>query len=168
MTTTPIPLPNALLRRRALLAAGLIFALWASWKVGDDDTAPKSLSTQTSLRGAKVKTPGPAQTFDLQWPERPQQQETVVDLFAPPPPLPAAAPPSIPAPPVLGLKYMGRLDDGGNSHAYLADAQNRVFTAKAGEDVADGWRLSAIDSKKLMFRHMATGHEQTISTGAIQ
>lgn len=174
MTLTITPAINPVLRRRLLLLAGLIFALWASWQVSHDETALDTVSERTAPLQRRVvsKAPPVAPAYQLDWPARADQRQPVTDLFNLPQP-PALAGPaagSLAAPPVplLKLKYVGRLDGSDNNHVFLADAQDRVISTKVGETVADGWQLLTMDSKQLIFRHTASGHEQTILTGAFQ
>lgn len=68
----------------------------------------------------------------------------------------------------MPVKYVGQLVGSDNAYVFLADAQDRVISAKVGETVTDGWQLTGMDSKQLVFCHIATGFEQTILTGAIQ
>lgn len=167
LTMTPI------LRRRLLILVGLVFTLWATWKVSAEDTTDTTVSERIAPAPRRVgsKAPPVAPTLALDWPTRADQRQPVADLFslAPAPVAPnSAALPAGPPVPVLTLKYVGRLDGGDNNHAFLADAQDQVITVKVGQTVADGWQLTAMDSKQLVLRHIASGHEQTMLIGTPQ
>jgi hypothetical protein len=63
---------------------------------------------------------------------------------------------------------MGQLDGGDNNHVFLTDAKDIVITAKVGQTVADEWQLETMDSTHLVFRHIASGHKQTMLIGTTQ
>ena len=163
---------SPILRRRLLLAAGLVFALWATWQVSHEEAPDATVAARTApaQRRAATQAPGAAPVFTLDWPARGDTHQSVVDLFSPPAPvpLPAAAANAAAVTPVLTLKYIGRLDGADRNHVFLADAQDRLISAKVGDTVAEGWRLTAVNANQLVFSHTATGHEQTLLTGAIQ
>ena len=166
MTMTPI------LRRRLLLSVGLIFALWASWKVGHEEVAETPVAARTAApsRRAGSKPPVVAPVLSLDWPARVDQRQPVTDLFnlpssAPTPPAVVLVAPPLPE---LKLKYIGRLEGSDNKHVFLADALDQVTTAAVGQTVADGWQLAAMDSQKLVFQYTATGHKQTMLIGTSQ
>ena len=174
MNTAQASVFNPALNRRVLLLAGLAFALWASWKVSTDDAvdatvAPRTAATQ--LRVAKPTAASPASALD--WPVREAQQRPVADLFSLPlPPSTASATPIAPVAtplPVLTVKYVGRIEGDDNQQVFLTDSKDKnkdkVMSVKVGQAVADGWQLAAMDSKQLVFRHIATGHEQTMPIG---
>lgn len=173
MTPTMTPAINSTLRRRLLLLAGLIFALWASWKVSNDETPQKAASERTApwQHRATSKAPPVVPSLPLDWPTRVDQTQPVADLFRLAPPPTTGLPTGLlatPAMPVLNLKYVGRLDGSDNSHVFLADSKDQVITAQVGQAVTDGWQLAAMDSKQLVFRHTATGQEQTMLIGTVQ
>ncbi len=168
---------NPVLLRRLLLSAVLIFSIWATWEVSTDTSVDKSAAehsvpvrrTQTKPAGTvAVATP----TLGGSWPLRGDQGEDIVDLFsipAPPPLIGASgALGAAPILPVLKLKYVGRLLGNGNDRVFLSDAQDRVITTRVGEDVGDGWRLAVMEPRQLVFRHAASGQEQTMQIGAFQ
>ena len=78
-----------------------------------------------------------------------------------------AAPQTAPLP-VLRLKYVGRLSGADNDSVFLADAQDKVIQAKVGQPLPDGWQLKTVEAKQLIFRHEASGQEQTMTIGALQ
>lgn len=173
MTGTMHLTVQPVLRRRLLILAGLAFALWGSWKVSVEEVPQKLVAERAapSRRPASSKPVAVAPSLPLEWPERESVRRAVDDLFSLPPPLPMGPPvPLRPtsAVPALKLKYVGRLDRGDNGHVFLADAQDRVISAKVGEPLADGWQLSAADAKQLVFRHTASGQEQTMQIGTVQ
>lgn len=161
------------LRRRLLLGAGLLSTLWAAWQVSSEpgssmatvERAARSVRSRPAKPGAVV-----APVLTLQWPERAERYAPVTDLFSPPP-LPALAAvltplaPVEPPLPVLKAKYVGRLDDGDNKQVFLSEEKDRVIAVKVGQNLADGWQLTAMDTKQLVFRHLTTGHEQTLPIG---
>jgi hypothetical protein len=164
---------SPVMRRRALLVAGLLFTLWATWQVSSEPgsgTATVERTAPTPRSSSTAKPTAAAPVLTLQWPERDERYATVTDLFSPPPPPVIAAGslpvvPVVPPLPVLKVKYMGRLEDGDNRQVFLSEDKDRVIAAKVGQNVADGWQLTAMDAKQLVFRHLATGHEQTMPIG---
>ena len=163
---------SPILRRRLLLAAGLVFALWSTWQVSQEDASDVAVPARTAPVQRRVanQAPGAAPVFTLDWPARVDAHQSVIDLFNPPAPVPTpAATANVAAvTPVLALKYVGRLDGTDHNHVFLADAQDRLITAKVGDAVAQGWRLTAANANQLVFSHTPTGQEQTLVTGAIQ
>ena len=163
---------SPILRRRLLLAAGLAFALWATWQVSQEEASDATVAARSApvQRRAANQAPGVAGVFTLDWPARVDAHPSVIDLFRPPAPVPPpkAATNVAAVTPVLALKYVGRLDGADHNHVFLADAQDRLITAKVGDAVTDGWRLTTANANQLVLRHTATGQEQTIVTGAIQ
>ncbi|MEI8324522.1 MAG: hypothetical protein WCH44_04005 [Betaproteobacteria bacterium] len=168
---------NSVLRRRLLLAAALIFAVWASWEVSIDNTAQKTGSPRSAppRRSQGIPaTPAAATiepTLSGKWPLQADPHERVVDLFSIPAPLPLAGAFGAGAAagvPVLKLTYVGRLLGNSNDRVFLSDAQDRVISTQVGDSVGDGWKLTAMESKQLVFRHAATGQEQTMQIGAFQ
>ena len=162
------------LRRRLLLLAGLLFTLWASWKVGSGDGTDQSATVEPAP--VQRRLPGPASAaapaLPLAWPQQPDPRRPVADLFSLPlPPAPISqtvtAVPSPPLP-VFRLKYMGRLDGIGAGSVFLTDATDRVISVKVGQAVGDDWVFAAMDARQLVFRHGPTGQEQKISIGALQ
>lgn len=161
---------NPISRRRLLLWAGLLFTLWATWQVSQDEPAPKVVA-ERNARHAPAKPAAPVSKLPLIWPVRTDTQAPVTDLFSPAPPAVPVAPPVAPvapAKPVFKLKYIGHLLAGDNSHAFLADEQDRVITAKVGQAVGDEWQLTAMTDKQLVFRHTPTGQENTLQIGTLQ
>ncbi len=168
------------LRRRLLLLAGLVFTLWASWRVGTDESADKPTAELATPTQKRIVTRAPLAISDLNldWPSRPDPGKPVADLFSVPlPPVVATqtaiAAVSPPAPPtqtvhVLKLKYMGRLDGIDGSFVFLTDTTGRVISTRVGQTVADEWLFAGMDAQQLVFRHVPTGQEQTISIGATQ
>lgn len=178
MTTAAIFTLSPTLRRRVLILAGLVFTLWATWKVSTEDatdatvserSAPAQRRTGGKPSSANTSTTAPA--LALEWPMRTEQRQPVADLFSLAPPPAIAAPPvavlAPPAAPAFKLKYVGRLDGSDNQHVFLADDKDKVIQAKVGQDLADGWQLASMNSKLLVFRHIATGQEQTMSIGTL-
>ncbi len=169
MNTSQARVLNPALRRRVLLLAGLAFVLWASWKVSTDDAVDATVAQRDApAQRRMVNTPfavAPASALD--WPVREAQQRPVADLFSLPPSTTSTLPiaPVATPLPVLTVKYVGRIDADDNKQAFLADSKDRVTSVKVGQAVADGWQLAAMDSKQLVFRHIATGHEQTMPIG---
>jgi hypothetical protein len=173
MTGTMDLTVQPVLRRRLLILAGLAFALWASWKVSVEEVPQKIVAERIapSRKPASNKPVAVAPSLPLEWPERESVRRAVDDLFSLAPPLPVGPPAplqSSPTVPALKLKYVGRLDRGDNGHVFLTDAQDRVISTKVGEPLADGWQLSAADAKHLVFRHIASGQEQTMQIGTVQ
>ena len=163
--------PN--LGRRLLILTGLIFALWTSWKVSSDEASPKLASERAApaprRTGSKAQPAVPP--LPLEWPKRVDQRQPVADMFDLPVP-PAMGPPvavqATSTVPPLKLKYIGRLDGGDHADVFLTDAKDQVMLVKVGEDIADGWKLTAMDTKQLVFRHKASGQEQTMQIGTLQ
>ncbi len=170
MTLTLAPL----LRRRLLLAAGLLLTVWLSWKVGTDDGVDKLVAARpaTTQRQARQAAPPVQSDFNLTWPSRAEPDKAVSDVFElPPPPARAVSMPQTPAVPVvppLKLKYMGRLDGADSSHVFLADDKDKVILPAVGQQLADGWRLESMDSKRIVFRHSTSNQEQTMMIEAVQ
>ena len=165
---------SSALLRKVLLLAGLAFALWATWKVSSDEPADKPVAERaepTQRRGA-AKPAAALAAPKLDWPARGEHPQPIADLFDQPvQPRSAASAPAAPvaAPvPVLRLKYMGRLSGADNDSVFLADAQDKVIQAKVGQPLPDGWQLTAVEPKQLVFRHEASGQEQTMTIGALQ
>ena len=165
-----------LLRRRLLIVAGLIFTLWATWQVSQDEAAPTVVAgpAVSNRRAANSKPLPPVPTLALVWPARADPHPPIADLFSlAPPVLPvvaaqAPAPPSQPAAPAFNLKYVGSLDQGDNNQAFLADAKDQIVVVKIGQTVDNFWQLTAINAQQLVFRHTATGQEHTLQIGTLQ
>ena len=162
----------ALLRRRIFLLAGLAFALWATWRVSSDEIADKPAAERAEPTQRRSATkPTPAAVAKLEWPARAEHPQAIADLFdqpVNPRSAASAAPVPVPAPiPVLKLKYMGRLAGTDNDSVFLADAQDKVIQAKLGQALVDGWQLTVVEPKQLVFRHAASGQEQTMTIGAL-
>lgn len=172
MTTVPTFSLNPVRSRRLLILAALGFTLWACWKVSKDDVPSIAVSKNTNLTQRRVgsKELAAAPSFALNWFNRSDPKSTVVDLFTlvPPPPLAPASvsQQALPPAPVLALKYIGQLDGSDTQHVFLTDGKEQVIAVKVGQSVADGWQLTAMNSKQLVFRHTATGHEQTMLIGS--
>jgi hypothetical protein len=127
------------------------------------------VSTRRAASKPSVAASAPALT--LNWPMRSDQQSPVVDLFGQAPPnvpTKTVVAPAVTLAPVFNLTYVGRLDDRDNSHAFLADAQERIIVAKVGQAVDNDWQLTAMDAKQLVFRHTVTGKEHTMQIGTLQ
>ena len=177
MTTTATLTISPTLRRRVLILAGLVFTLWATWKVSTEDATDTTVSERTAPAQRRTGSKSPANTpatgsaLALEWPMRTEQRQPVADLFSLAPQPVTAAPPvaalAPPAAPAFKLKYVGRLDGSDNKHVFLADDKDRVIQAKVGQDLADGWQLASMNSKLLVFRHIATGQEQTMPIGTL-
>jgi hypothetical protein len=161
-----------ILRRRLLLLTAVIFTLWASWKVGNDDSVEKTVveSAIPSRYRSSSKTITAAPALTLNWGARAEKSLPVADIFSlvPPVALPSSAVVAPPPAPELKLKFMGQLDGGDNNHVFLTDAKDIVITAKVGQTVADEWQLETMDSTHLVFRHIASGHKQTMLIGTTQ
>jgi hypothetical protein len=161
---------NPDVRRRLLLLAGLILTLWATWQVGQDAPAPTAV-TERTVRRAPAKPAAPTPELPLMWPVRAESQPSITDVFTPIPPAAVALPtvaPVGPPKPVFKLKYIGHLLTAGENHAFLADEQDRVTTAKVGQAVGDDWQLTTMTDKQLVFRHTPTGQENTLQIGTLQ
>lgn len=164
---------NPGMRRRLLMLALLAFTLWASWKVSTDEAPPTVVAERVGPAQRRTNTkaaPAPA-ALPLEWHRRAESDQPVTDLFGVPPPLPVGPPVALqtaPNLPTLKLKYVGRLDGSDNAHVFLTDAQDRVISAKLGDTLPEGWILAAMDSKQLVFRHTASGQEQTMQIGTPQ
>ena len=161
------------LRRRLLLLAGLLFTLWASWKVGSGDGSDKPATVQPAAAQRRMAGPASAAApaLPLAWPQPADTRRPVADLFSLPlPPAPKAqtvtAAPSPPSP-VFRLKYMGRLDGIGGGSVFLTDATDRVISVKVGQTVGDDGVFAEMDARQLVFRHGPTGQEPKISIGAL-
>ena len=164
-------------RRRILLVAGLVLTLWATWQVSTDSTtAPTGVAENTArVKQRSNKTTAAAEVATLQWPQRNSEETPVKDLFnqAPAaglaktsiPVLPVLAPPAPAA--QLTVRYIGRITDSDARYVFLADAQNQLVSAAAGQTVIDGWQLTSVTDQQLQFRHLATGQEQTLSIGTL-
>lgn len=160
------------LRRRLFILAGLVFTLWAAWQVSKDEAPVQTVpaSRDTTQRHSSLKTPPAAPVLSLVWPVRGDLHEPVADLFTLTP-APVLAPSVVAGSPAvlpLNLKYIGRLDGSDNSHVFLTDSKDQVISAQVGQAVADDWKLTAMDAKQLVFRHTATGQEQTMLIGTVQ
>ncbi len=173
MSAAPITTVSTV-RRRLVLTAGLTFALWAAWQVSQDEPAANvQLVEQRSptTRRVPAKPLAAASVPALVWPTQGSQVVSMGDLFSPvvvPVTKPPAPPPVAPPGPVFTYKYVGRLDDGVNSHAFLSSAQDQMVVVKAGQPVDSEWQLSTIGSQQLVFRHIATGQEHTLQIGTLQ
>ncbi len=167
-------LKKTTLRRRLTLMVGLGLTLWAAWQVSQDEpVAAVKLVEQRSpvARRVPVKPLVAASVPALVWPVQGSQTVSIVDLFSPvvvPVAKAPPAPPATPAGPVFSYQYIGRLDDGANSHAFLSGAQDQMVVVKAGQPVDSQWQLSSIGSQQLVFRHIATGQEHTLQIGTSQ
>jgi hypothetical protein len=163
---------NPVLRRRLMLFGGLLITLWVTWQVSQNAPEPNTVTARTPRRLANHPVVAVA-TPPLIWPTRSDAQAPIVDLFSLSPPMvpvKSAAPASvaIPAVPVFSFKFVGRLDGSDNSFIFLADAQDRVVSVKAGQPVDNDWQLSAVEAKQLVFRHIATGQQHILQIGALQ
>lgn len=161
---------NSVQRRRLLLAAGLLFTLWATWQVSQDAPAPQPVAASAARR-VPAKAAAPSSAPALLWPERAPAQGPITDLFGPAAPVVVAAAssaaPAAPPKPVFKFKYIGHLLAGDNSHAFLADEQDHVSTVKVGQTVGDEWQLSAMTDQQLVFRHSPDGQEHTLQIGTV-
>ena len=164
-------------RRRILLLAVLVLTLWATWQVSTDPADPAGLAESTSR--AKPRSSKPvvsAEVSSLEWPQRTSEEQPVKDLFGAatqpsavnPAVLPAAtlsAPPAPQAP--FTVRYIGQVEDSGVSQVFLTDPQNQLHSALAGKTLIDGWQLLSMTPQELLFRHLATGQEQTLTIGTL-
>ncbi len=161
---------NNSLLRRSLLVVGLTFALWASWRMSEEDTVVSTgrVRDTTMQRPMQRDSPGVVPNSRLEWPLRESQNGPVSDLFSRrtrvfvTPQTVSSAAPVLP----LMLKYVGRLEGQTTSHFFLADPQNRVISVEMGQMVSDEWQLSSMGFGRIVFRHKATGQEQPMMIGA--
>ena len=171
MSSATAPAGNANLRRRLLILGLLALTLWATWKLSSDDPPATVTGRAAPLAKRSVsKTALVPVALPLEWPRRADSGQPVTDLFGVPPPLPVGPPAALqaaPTVPTFRLKYVGRLDRSDNAHVFLIDAQDQVISVKLGEALPDGWLLKAVDSKQLVFRHAASGQEQTMQIGTL-
>jgi hypothetical protein len=160
---------NLIPRRRLFLLAGLVFTFWAAWQVSQDEPVTKLVSERTVQR-APAKPAASEPALPLLWPARSDAPLLMNDLFSPPPPVMTATvvAPQGPVTPVFGLKYIGQLTNGDQSHVFLADDQDRVTTAKVGQTLDNEWLLKAMTASELVFRHAATGQERSLQIGTLQ
>ena len=170
------------LRQRIALAAALALTLWATWYVGEEEeSAPTVAHTErASRRSVPLKSDAPSKggapvgngQRELAWPERPLAETPIVDVFAPPPPPASLKPPPAvavkPTAPLLSVVYLGRFAGEGVARAFLADASGAVSVLAAGDSLPGGWRLAAIESQRLVFRHAEFNQEQLVPTREFQ
>lgn len=172
-------LSDPIIRRRLAILAGLVFALWASWKVGDDSnqTGDNIVPPTNFQQRVQQKPPPSVSATELAWPARQGQAQPVSDLFSVPPPPAVYSRPDLPPEPVvaiplpvLAVKYVGRLVTLKGTHVFLANANanDQVMTVGVGQTVQEGWKLESMDTHQLLFRHTASGQEQTMPIGAAQ
>jgi hypothetical protein len=158
--------------RKRLLVATLVFTLWGIWEVSREVpvTAVVAERTERTTRRPPAK-PVVLPALPLVWPSPPVVPPVVTDLFSPPPP-PAAArsasAPRVAALPTFVYKYVGHLHTGDARYIFLADAQDRVTTAKVGQAVDNDWLLKAETPTELTFRHVSTGQQQILQIGTNQ
>lgn len=159
----------SLIRKRLILAGGLLLTLWASWHVSKEPPKPKFVAERVVKR-LPSKSPAPALVFSLEWPLREDTHPPIADVFNPPAPSIATVvpmPQALPVP-IFNYQYIGHLNNGANSFAFLTDAQNRVISVKPGEPVDDHWQFITISSTQLVFRHTSTKIEHTMQIGSLQ
>jgi len=161
-------------RRKAYIFVALLLSVWASWYVSQEPVPEPSLlnerSTSRQAARASAKAPVAPVPASLEWPQRSAQGHAIVDIFSLPQLAvvkPTAYAESAPLPPpVFKYKYIGRLEGSYNNSIFLSDDPSRVITAKAGQNLNDGWQLMSVDGQKLIFRHQPTGNENTMTIGS--
>jgi hypothetical protein len=80
-------------------------------------------------------------------------------VIAPPRPaasIPEPLPPPVVSMPTLPYQYLGRMDQDGVEYFYLGKG-DEVVVARAGDTLAEGYRLTSASSTRLEFEHLTSG-----------
>jgi hypothetical protein len=134
------------------------------------DDAPAWPTTRPAApqpAGRPAVPPAPPLARMPAWPSPPPA--ALAAWTAPPPPLPprASEPSAASAPrpraPAFPYRWIGRLDDGAQAHALLADA-TRSFGVRAGDNVGTQWRVERVGHGGIVVTWLPEG--QTVNVGA--
>lgn len=159
--------------RTALLACGLAATLAAAGLVGGEErSAPvEPVNARVSSR---TEPPQPAltpQALDLEKLARPRSAKAAAEMFGahswtPAPPPPEARPTAPPAPPPLPFAFFGRMTEGRETTVFLA-RNDEVFTARAGDTIAEDWRVEEIGEAAIVLTYVPLSARQVLDIGAI-
>ena len=160
------------------VATGPVEPRTASAKRATSATGTTSTTSTTSTKAAKTPSALPDRsTWPLVWSASAASAASsasaafdvsIIDIFSvtPPPPAPRQLAPAAPVVivPVFAFRYIGRLDDGDNHHAFLADASDTVTVVRQGQTLAGDWTLIAMNATQLVFQH-PSGQQHTLPIG---
>lgn len=187
MSTAQKSIIESLDRRNALLIFALLMVIWASWKVSQQDDqlsnlAPSRPVSLTRGKGSDSSEAAQLSVPNLEWPDRGQSQRAIPDVFEPvhelalmgtlsagisraPPRTVYAVDTSEKSQTVFDYKYMGQVSSTNGNNIFLTDGKDALIQAKVGQDLGDGWGLSAVEGSKLIFRNSQSGQEKVIEIG---
>lgn len=179
-------------RRQMFLGAAFAATLAATIYFWVDDSARAAAELVEPVEATNVVRPAPAQAAmptatAVQPPRTRQLTEVAKDIFAvqhkepepqkavpppavvtpPPPPVPvvtAPAPPPQPVAPPLPFGYIGKLGDEGQYTVFLS-LRGRNYAVKAGDVVAQTYRVEDINPPTLTFMYLPMNIKQTMQIG---
>lgn len=143
--------------RRGMLAVILAITLLAAWWPVDDDPLIRSGPRKQASGERKQSGPMPAATGA----SGAAQVDASVgtpgpDLFPAQswaPPLPPPAPPAKPQAPPLPFAFGGRYVESGKIAVFLKEG-DRIHTARAGDTIAENYRIESIEKQAVNIRYL--------------
>ncbi len=166
---------NSVPRRRLIFGGALLATVVASvWPRSDENAAVDIVGP--AARGAQApRTADPALSPPAELPplgetlERPAAAKRVADLFAakswiPPAPKPAPGAPSAPSAPPFPYTVVGGLADN-NVITIVFSNKDQYFVLRAGEVLADTYRLDEVNSNSITVTYLPLGQKQVLPLG---
>jgi len=155
------------IRPRAALAV-VVLVLLASVVAGRE--RPDHTQVAEPVRQADLSAiAAPAADLDLDRLQRPNKEETVPDLFAPPVPSapPAtAAQPAAPSIPPLPFRYLAKVVDGRTTQVFVAQGDEPHAIHK-GETIDGLYKVERVTESAVTFKHLPSGTRQTLPISAL-
>jgi len=156
------------------LLLGAILAGFVVWIVFDGEAPPRSAPAgglvAPDTPAVERRIEGVSGAVPARLAPRTALPAMSVDPFSP---LPPAAPPQSPAetvptakmaiasPPVLPLRYVGRLDSDSATQVFLGRGED-VFPVRQGDNLDGGYRVESLKANSITLLHVPTGERQIL------
>lgn len=149
------------------LLATLLAAQWVAGEDGSTDAGPvvEDSIPRRELRGTKSEPVNQVEELQIERLDRRKFSAQAGDIFGPqswvPPPPPSAAK-SVPKPPPLQFKYLGKVVEGDETRVFLSLA-DRNYIVKAGEAINGQYRMDEVNDHAITLTYLPLDAKQMLA-----
>ncbi len=160
-------------RQRATWLGGALLAtlLAAQWVAGEDGSTDVEPTVEDNMprrqsRATKDEPANQVEELQIERLDRRKFSAQAGDIFGPqswvPPPSPSAVK-SVPKPPPLQFKYLGKVVEGDETRVFLSLA-DRNYIVKAGETINGQYRMDEVSDHAITLTYLPLGAKQMLAT----